>query len=81
MSQSKIDYEKEKAAVRLYEFYKRFDNFLAVYVELKMYYPELATHVEEQYPFLVDMYNDAREQYRNRSDTAPVSENGNAESV
>jgi hypothetical protein len=66
---TKDTYDKEKAAVRLYEFYKRFDDLLAVYVELKLYYPKLAEMVEKQYPFLVSMYDTAVQQFRNRSDT------------
>lgn len=69
MSKEKDNYEREKAAVRLYEFYKRFDNLLAVYVELKIYYPELAKIVENQYPLLVSMYDNAAQQFYKRSDT------------
>ncbi len=70
---NKEDYEREMAAVKLYDFYKRLDEFLAVYAELKLYYADFAVLVEKQYPFLIDMYDNALKQRSERTDVNVVN--------
>lgn len=59
MTNTRQEYEKEKAAAKLVTFYKSLDDFFAIYMEIKMYYPPIAEVVDREFPFLTQMYENA----------------------
>ena len=52
---AKDDYRAEQAVVKLLELFKAYERTVALYAELRSYYPTAATRVEEQLPPLSEI--------------------------
>ncbi len=57
------DYYQEKIAAKLVEFCEAEEKYLSRYVELKIYYPELAKAVEERREHLLSIMERAKIKY------------------
>ena len=57
------DYYQEKIAAKLVEFCEAEEKYLSRYVELRVYYPELATAVEERRQHLLSIIERAKIKY------------------
>ena len=68
MTNSRLEYEKEKAAAKLVSFYKSMDDLFATYMEIKMYYGPIAHLVDKEFPFLEQMYLDAEEEFKKKAE-------------
>ncbi len=53
------DYFYEKAAAKILAFYEMEHKLIAHYVELKLYFPESATALEAQKPYLGRIWSEA----------------------
>ena len=52
---AKDDYRSEQAVVKLLELFKAYERTVALYAELRSYYPTAATRVEKQLPPLSEI--------------------------
>ena len=57
------DYYHEKAAAKLVAFHESEVAFMKHYVEVKLYYPDLAAALESHKPYLIEMWRDADRQF------------------
>lgn len=53
-------YYREKIACKLLEFQESKEYMIALYVEARLYYPELAELMEDNNPFLGELYDEAK---------------------
>lgn len=56
-------YYREKIALKLLEFQESKEHLVALYIEARLYYPELAELMEDNNPFLGGMYDDAKQSF------------------
>ena len=66
MKNTRLEYEKEKAAAKLVSFYRNMDDLFAVYMEIKMYYKPIAGLIDKEFPFLEQMYLDAEQEFKEK---------------
>jgi len=62
------DYWKEKAAAKLALFCEHHEKMLRLYVELKIYYPELTQTLEEKWNYLKELHEDITHEYEKFKD-------------
>lgn len=67
MTNTRLEYEKEKAAAKLVSFYRNMDDLFAVYMEIKMYYEPIAGLIDKDFPFLDKMYLDAKKEFEEKA--------------
>lgn len=58
----KNEYFREKAAAKIVAFYQVELTLIKQYVELKLYFPQTAMALEEQKPYLVELWAKAEQE-------------------
>jgi hypothetical protein len=58
-AQEKNEYFREKAAAKICAYYELECRLIRHYVEIKIYYPNSATALEEQKPYLFHLWSEA----------------------
>jgi predicted metal-dependent phosphoesterase TrpH len=56
-------YYQEKIACKLLEFQESKEYMVALYVEARLYYPELAELMEDNNPFLGELFDEAKQAF------------------
>lgn len=60
------DYWQEKAAAKLAAFERQSEDVFALYAEAKLYHPDMAKILEEEHPYLKDVYEEAKSSFQAR---------------
>ncbi len=58
------DYHREKAAAKLLAFHENEEQMIALYVEAKLHYPDMAELLERKRPHLLDLLREAELQWQ-----------------
>lgn len=58
------DYHREKAAAKLLAFHENEEQMIALYVEAKLHYPDMAALLERKRPHLLDLLHEAELQWQ-----------------
>jgi len=61
----KNEYFREKAAAKVVAFYHVELTLIKQYVELKLYFPQTAMALEEQKPYLIELWAKAQQEREN----------------
>ncbi len=60
-------YHHEKASLKVLAFYEAHEKMVRRYAELKAYHPALAKVIEEQRPYLLELYHRAERDFVSRN--------------
>lgn len=66
---AKNDYREEQAVAKLLELFKTYERLIALYSELRSYYPAAAMRIEAQVPSLTQIAEHGKELWKDIQDT------------
>ena len=65
---AKNDYREEQAVAKILELFKTYERLIALYSELRSYYPEAATRIESHVPSLTQIAEHGKELWNDIQD-------------